>query len=817
VIPAAPASDEGEATAESARRRSEVAQQGSGVAKRGPSLGGRSGIKDQGPAGSSAPELEERQPWEEMDAPNAHGAADFLDSLGDPADAPPGRENDNGSFAPPTAADSHEIPQPSESLKAATRSDPSSESPQPSDPTPAAQSNEDDVEDDVFSAIVSQPAKRPATGAMKVEPSKPTSAGSPHKSKLNNKAIWITVGAVSAVLLIGVGILIASGAFKSAPAVVEAPAPAGPPMLVVDWPQGDRGIGKVVLDGKEEHIVTDETALLEYPLTPGEHKLRIHRAGSAPIDALIPPQNNGARYTFKPDWKPGSPVNPVPDASEPTRGDRPVAEGLPDLKKWQVEFDTAKKEAQQSKKDLLVVFFGADRRDWCMRLAKEVLLKPSFRSFADPKFVFVLFEAPGAKFDEGSTGAKLTADYRITNFPMLVLADSDGLPYAEQDYMDPGHHDYIKSLQECNGKRAERDKVYEPTKKGTDEEKLAAADKFVKWLEDNHMAKLYDTKLKEWIDLADRVDPKNEKGYADKFFLAGWEPQFRDVADKDPKEILEVAEQLDKFRQKHKFKDSNRAAKLHIEVARLLDMKGDQENTARFLQGAKDCDPTDKQLRRFLEMIGDIANAPLSSGSGFAIADGGYLVTNNHVVEGRGHLWVRISGEKKELRATAVATDSEHDIALVKLDEMPEKPLKPLSLSGSVPGPGADIGVFGYPLGDSLGGDLKFTFGKISAPPDKRRDGMYLLDCKVNHGNSGGPMCDARGQVVGLVSAKTTAYGGNDSYGMALPPDTMATFLKAHLPNFKPASAESGKKLGAWDEVYSMVSPSVVMMLKRTN
>jgi S1-C subfamily serine protease/thioredoxin-related protein len=816
VIPAAPASDEGEASAESARRGSEVVQQGSGVAKRGPGLGGRSGIKDQVPAGSFAPESEERQPWEEMDAPNAHGAANFPESLGQPADSSPGHENDDGSFSSATKADSHEPAEPSKSFKPATRDDQWLESPPASTPIASEQSNDDDVEDDVFSAIVSQSAKRPATGPATVESSKPTLAASPKKGKPNNMAIWITVGAVSAVLLIGVGILIASGALKSAPTVVEAPRPAGPPMLVVDWPKGDRGISKLILDDTE-YMVTDESGSLEYKLNPGEHKLHIRRAGSAPIDAVIPAQKDGARYTFKPDWKPGSPVSPAPVTSEPTQGDRPVAEGLLDLKKWQIELDAAKKEAQESKKDLLLVFFGADRRDWCIRLAKEVLLKPGFRNFADRQFVFVLFEAPSAKFDEGSTGAKLAADYRITNFPMLVLADSDGLPYAEQDYMDPGHHDYIKSLEECNGKRAERDKVYEPTKKGTDEEKLAAADKFVRWLEDNRMAKLYDTKLKEWIDLADRVDPKNEKGFADKFFLAGWEPQFRDVADKDPKEILEVAEQLDKFRQKHKFKDGNRAAKLHIEVARLLDMKGDQENTARFLQGAKDCDPTDKQLRRFLEMIGDIANAPLSSGSGFVIADGGYLVTNNHVVEGRGHLWVRISGEKKELRATAVATAPEHDIALVKLDEMPEKPLKPLSLSGSVPGPGADIGVFGYPLGDSLGGDLKFTFGKISAPPDKRRDGMYLLDCKVNHGNSGGPMCDARGQVVGLVSAKTTAYGGNDSYGMALPPDTMATFLKAHLPNFKPASADGGKKLGAWDEVYAMVGPSVVMMLKRTN
>jgi S1-C subfamily serine protease len=122
--------------------------------------------------------------------------------------------------------------------------------------------------------------------------------------------------------------------------------------------------------------------------------------------------------------------------------------------------------------------------------------------------------------------------------------------------------------------------------------------------------------------------------------------------------------------------------------------------------------------------------------------------------------------------------------------------------------------VFGYPLGDVLGGGLKLTKGAISAPPDKGRGGMYLLDCKVNHGNSGGPMCDKRGQVVGLVSAKTSV-GDADSYGMALPPNTMADFLEAHMPDFKAAPTTDGKFLGDWDEVYAQVSPSVVMILKR--
>jgi serine protease Do len=91
---------------------------------------------------------------------------------------------------------------------------------------------------------------------------------------------------------------------------------------------------------------------------------------------------------------------------------------------------------------------------------------------------------------------------------------------------------------------------------------------------------------------------------------------------------------------------------------------------------------------------------------------------------------------------------------------------------------------------------------------------MYLLDCKVNPGNSGGPLCDKRGQVVGLVSAKSFSGAGVESYGMAVPSGVVHEFLTANLPDYTPTRAAAAS-LGEWDEVDRMVSPSVVMILKR--
>jgi S1-C subfamily serine protease/thioredoxin-related protein len=676
-------------------------------------------------------------------------------------------------------------------------------------------------EEDLFSSIFSEPKKPSAASVANTEPSP---SHLPTKCNRNNRLVWFACGSVVAAMLIALGIMQVSGAFDRAPAVVEPPSASGAPMLIVEWPKEERGVSYLILDDTT-YAVADQVGALEYKLTPGEHKLHLRRLGMAPIDIVVPSQKDGQRFTYQPAWKPGTPAddaaiaalaaqgsNPV-DA--PKAADLPVAESLRELKNWPTDLDAAKKEAHQGNKDLLLVFFGADRRDWCLKLAKEVLLRTDFRKFADPRFTFVLFEAKGPTFDDGSVAAKLVADYHISGYPTMVLADAEGLPYAQQEYMDPATSKYVARFQEALTLRKERDEVLIPTTTGSDDEKLAAAEKSLEWLSKHDLLRLFGPKIHEWIELAERVDPHNDQGRNETIFLTDWDIRLDDATKQGREQINAVAESLEAWKTTHKFKDPNFAAKTHLKLAAMLFQTGDQEGAGRFIQEALDCGPSDERLRRRLEMIVGRSNSPISSGSGFVIADGGLILTNNHVIEGPGRVWVRITGEDKEAKATVVAADPKHDVALVKLDEIPKSPLKPLAVSSITPGPGAEIAVFGYPLGDVLGGGVKFTAGAISAPPDKGRGGMYLLNCTVNHGNSGGPMCDKRGQVIGLVSAKTTV-GDADSYGMALPPNTMADFLKAHIPNFKTAPATGDKKLGGWDEVYAQVSPSVVMILKRT-
>ena len=137
----------------------------------------------------------------------------------------------------------------------------------------------------------------------------------------------------------------------------------------------------------------------------------------------------------------------------------------------------------------------------------------------------------------------------------------------------------------------------------------------------------------------------------------------------------------------------------------------------------------------------------------------------------------------------------------------------PLEFDTKPVGRGAPVAVFGYPLGDAVGSGLKLTTGIVSALPDDRTEGMLLLDCTVNPGNSGGPLCNRHGYCIGMVTAKSGSSQNVDSYGMARPAAELEKFALAKIPNYRAATRHSTRKL-EWHEVDEKVSASVLMVLK---
>lgn len=157
------------------------------------------------------------------------------------------------------------------------------------------------------------------------------------------------------------------------------------------------------------------------------------------------------------------------------------------------------------------------------------------------------------------------------------------------------------------------------------------------------------------------------------------------------------------------------------------------------------------------------------SGSGWAIGNG-YLVTNNHVAEGARTITVKgIGGDMNTgYSAQVVATDKVNDIAIVKItdDRFNGFGVTPYSVSSRMADVGEDVFVLGYPLTQALGNEIKLTNGIISSRTGYQGDvACYQMSAPVQPGNSGGPMFDSKGNVIGIVVA---GVPGAENVGYAI-------------------------------------------------
>ncbi len=167
-----------------------------------------------------------------------------------------------------------------------------------------------------------------------------------------------------------------------------------------------------------------------------------------------------------------------------------------------------------------------------------------------------------------------------------------------------------------------------------------------------------------------------------------------------------------------------------------------------------------------------------SLGSGFVIDKAGHIVTNYHVIQGAKKVQVSFSGQD-EITATVVGKDPSTDVAILKIDAH-ARALTPLELGNS------DAVVVGDPV-DAIGNPFGFTRTlttgvvsavqrEIEAPNSLPIDHAIQTDAAINHGNSGGPLIDSHGRVIGVtsqISTGTTGGQGNVGIGFAIPINTV--------------------------------------------
>ncbi|GGC04066.1 serine protease [Marivita lacus] len=162
---------------------------------------------------------------------------------------------------------------------------------------------------------------------------------------------------------------------------------------------------------------------------------------------------------------------------------------------------------------------------------------------------------------------------------------------------------------------------------------------------------------------------------------------------------------------------------------------------------------------------GDRPRRSSALGSGFVISEDGYIVTNNHVIEGADEVLIEFF-EGFELPATIVGTDPNTDIALLKVES--DTPLKFVTFGDSDT---ARVGDWVMAMGNPLGQGFSVSAGIVSAR-NRALSGTYddyiQTDAAINRGNSGGPLFNMNGDVIGVNTAILSPNGGSIGIGFSM-------------------------------------------------
>ena len=162
----------------------------------------------------------------------------------------------------------------------------------------------------------------------------------------------------------------------------------------------------------------------------------------------------------------------------------------------------------------------------------------------------------------------------------------------------------------------------------------------------------------------------------------------------------------------------------------------------------------------------------IATGSGFVVDEAGHIVTNQHIVAGRGTTTVQLDPGEDPLRATIVGRDASTDLAVVRLDRARAAPLAPLPLGDSAD---VRVGDTALAIGNPFGLERSLSAGVVSgvgrrmtSPDGTRIRDAVQTDAPINPGNSGGPLLDDAGRVIGVMT-----QGRGNGVAFAVPVDTV--------------------------------------------
>ena len=234
---------------------------------------------------------------------------------------------------------------------------------------------------------------------------------------------------------------------------------------------------------------------------------------------------------------------------------------------------------------------------------------------------------------------------------------------------------------------------------------------------------------------------------------------------------------------------------------------------------APDMSQIPPEFRQFFRNMPGMPGAPngpgaprgggVASGSGFIVSPDGYILTNNHVVDGASEVRVRLL-DRREFKAKVVGRDPNTDVAVLKIDA---KGLTAAPLGDS---DASRVGEWVLAVGNPLGENLTFTVtqgiisakGRALALPGQSQQTIQdfiQTDAAINPGNSGGPLVNVRGEVIGINSAIESPTGYNAGYGFAVPIDLARAVMGQIIKSGRVERAALGitvRDAGADDAAY---------------
>ncbi len=185
---------------------------------------------------------------------------------------------------------------------------------------------------------------------------------------------------------------------------------------------------------------------------------------------------------------------------------------------------------------------------------------------------------------------------------------------------------------------------------------------------------------------------------------------------------------------------------------------------------------------------------PAASGSGFFVSKSGHIITNYHVVEGCDLNKIIFKGKSIELDTLAV--DKANDLAILKADVTPNKVYSVANEDASLL---EDIIIAGYPLGKKVSAAIKTSKGSVTALAGYGDNySEFQTDAALNQGNSGGPIMNQKGNVIGVAVANYGKKSGVESFNFGIKSSTLKTFASANGLRFQAPNNKdlSNKDLG---------------------